>query len=115
MTLKLMHNPRCSQSREALRLLTQSGAEPQVVLYLAVPPTEDELRTLLKKLGMGPRELIRASEPQYKALGLDGRDVSDADLIAAMAKNPILIQRPILIAGSRAIVARPPERVLELL
>ena len=115
MALKLMHNPRCSKSREALKLLTQRGVEPQVILYLAAPPTEDEIRALLKKLGIGPRELIRTSEPQYGALGLGGPDVSDDDLIAAMAKNPVLIERPILISGARAIIARPPERVLDLL
>ncbi len=115
MTLKLYHNPRCSKSRAALKLLEERGLEPEVVLYLDAPPSASELKKLLKELGLKPRELLRTKEAPYKALGLDDPGVSDARIIDAMAANPVLIERPILVAGTRAIIGRPPEKVLEIL
>ena len=111
----LYHNPRCSKSRAALALLQERDADFEVVRYLDTPPDEATLRDLLDKLGMTPLELMRRSESTYRELGLKGADVSDEDRIRAMAAHPILIERPIFIAGARAVVGRPPERVLELL
>jgi arsenate reductase len=115
MALVLYHNPRCSKSRAALKLLEDAGKEPKVVLYLESPPSASEIKDLLAKLAIGPRALMRTKEPVYKELGLDDPKLSDAALIRAMAENPILIERPILVAGKRAVIGRPPERVLDLI
>ena len=111
----LYHNPRCSKSRAALKLLEEQGAEFEVVRYLESPPDENGLRDLLSKLEMNPLELMRRSEAVFRELGLGNAQVSDDERILAMVANPILIERPILISGDRACVGRPPERVLELL
>jgi arsenate reductase len=113
--LTLYHNPRCSKSRGALELLEARGLAPQVVRYLETPPSVAELRELLSKLGIGARALLRTGEDEYKELGLADASLSDEQLIAAMAAHPKLIERPILIAGNRAVIGRPPEKVLELL
>mgnify|MGYP001159276962 CR=1 FL=1 len=115
MTIAIYHNPRCSKSRAALKLLEESGAAVKVVLYLETPPSEQELRALLKKLGVAPRALMRTKEARFRELGLDAPGVSDDNLIRAMVENPILIERPIAIAGRRAVIGRPPETVLGLL
>ena len=115
MPIRLLHNPRCSKSREALALLRERGVEPDVVEYLKQPLTTAELDALLKRLGMGPRQLMRKGEAVYKELGLDDPALTRAALIAAMVENPILIERPIATDGTRAVVGRPPEKVLELL
>ena len=115
MPVTLYHNPRCSKSRQALDLLRKRGVEPDVVLYLEDPPTKARLKELLKLLGVGPRELLRRGEDAYKSLKLADPGVSEAKLIEAMVENPILIERPIAVAGKRAVVGRPPERVLEVL
>lgn len=113
--LTLYHNPRCSKSRGALELLEAHGQAPTVVRYLETPPSVEELRALLNKLGMVPRQLLRSGEDEYKALGLADTGLSDEQLIAAMVAHPKLIERPILVAGERAVIGRPPEKVLELL
>jgi arsenate reductase len=113
--LTLYHNPRCSKSRGALELLEARGLTPQVVRYLETPPSAAELRELLSKLGIGARALLRSGEDEYKELGLADASLSDEQLIAAMAAHPKLIERPILVAGKRAVIGRPPEKVLELL
>ncbi len=115
MPVVLYHNPRCSTSRTALGLIEQRGITPKIVLYLETPPSAAEIRPLLKKLGLKPRQMMRAKEPGFKELSLGEPDVSDDDLIRAMAENPILIERPILISGDRAVIGRPAERVLEIL
>jgi len=115
MSLKLYHNPRCSKSREALRLLREHGAEPEVVLYLETPPSPREITDILRRLGMRARDLMRAKEPLFEELGLDNEALSDAALVKAMAANPVLIERPIAICGDRAAVGRPPENVLNVL
>jgi arsenate reductase (glutaredoxin) len=114
MPVILHHNPRCSNSRDALRLLEERGIEPKIVLYLETPPTKKEVKGILAKLGIGPRELMRSKEALYKSLGLGDPKLSDAALIRAMAENPVLIERPIVISGRRAVIGRPPERVLEI-
>lgn len=115
MKVTIYHNPRCSKSRATLELLREHGVEPEVVEYLRTPPDRATLRKLLSKLDMKPRELLRRSEPPFRELGLAAPDKTDADLIGAMAEHPILIERPIVVAGDKAVIGRPPERVLELL
>lgn len=114
-TPTLLHNPRCSKSRQALALLQERGIEPTVVLYLDTPPTVTELDRLLQRLGLSPRELMRRDEPEYRALGLDDPSLDRAALIEALAAHPRLIQRPILVNGERAAIGRPPEAILEIL
>lgn len=114
-TSTLYHNPRCSKSREALRMLEERGTKLRVVRYLDTPPTAPELKDILKRLGLQPRDLIRQCEPLFASLKLDDPSVTDAALVRAMAENPVLIERPIFDNGTRAIIGRPPERVLELL
>jgi arsenate reductase len=111
----LYHNPRCSKSRGALELLRERGIEPVVVSYLEQAPSVDELRGVLRQLGIGPRDLLRHGEPEYAELGLADPTLSDEALLAAMHAHPRLIERPIFVHDGRAVIGRPPERVLELL
>jgi arsenate reductase len=113
--LTLYHNPRCSKSRQALQLLEDRGLTPTIVRYLETPPTSAQLRDVLAKLGIGARDLLRTGEDEYKALNLADTTLSEDQLIATMAANPKLIERPILIAGDKAVIGRPPENILELL
>lgn len=115
MSVTLYHNPHCSKSRETLKLLRERGVEPAVVEYLKTPPSKDELARLLDLLGLEPRELIRTSEAEYKANGLDQPGLDRDTLIAAMVTHPRLIQRPIAVNGDRVAIGRPPERVLDVL
>lgn len=110
--LVFYHNPRCSKSREALALLQDRDQQPEIVHYLKTPPTEDELRALHQHLGGSVRDMMRSGEKVYKELNLAEAD--DDALFAAMAAHPVLIERPILVAEGRAVIGRPPERVLEL-
>jgi arsenate reductase len=111
----IYHNPRCSKSRQTLELLRARGVEPEVIRYLETPPDAATLRDLLAKLGISARELVRKGEPEYCSAGLDRDDCSEAELIAAMAAHPTLIERPIVVAGVRAVLGRPPENVLDIL
>jgi arsenate reductase len=113
-TLTIYHNPRCSKSRSALALLQERKTPLRIVEYLKDPPTRAELGGLRRKLGLAPSEWIRKNESEYKAAGLDAKTPEDK-LLDAMAEHPILIERPIVVRGDRAVVGRPPERVLELL
>ena len=113
--LTLYHNPRCSKSRGALELLEARGLAPTVVRYLETPPDAATLRSLLGKLGITARELLRSGEDEYKSLDLANPALSEDELIAAMVNHPKLIERPILVAGDNAVIGRPPEKVLEIL
>ena len=113
--LTLYHNPRCSKSRGALDLLEARGLAPTVVRYLETPPDVATLKALLDKLGMTPRQLLRTGEDDYAQLNLADPTLSDAQLIDAMATHPKLIERPILVAGDKAVIGRPPEKILEIL
>ena len=112
---RLYHNPRCSKSRAALELLQARGVEPRIVAYLDSAPDADELRDLLRLLDLPARALLRSGEDAYAALGLDDPSLNDDALIAAMAAHPQLIERPVFVHNGRALIGRPPERVLELL
>lgn len=112
MTVTIYHNPRCSKSRETLRLLEEKGVRPTVVEYLVSPPSKQELKRILGLLGMAPRDILRAKEA--KEAGIDPNQPDDA-LIAAMVANPAVIERPIVVAGDKARLGRPPERILEIL
>lgn len=115
MRTTIYHNPRCSKSRQTLALLEERGISPRVVNYLETPPSAAELKTILKRLGLRPRDLMRKGEPRYAELGLKDRDLEDDALIALMVANPILIERPIVVSGGKAAIGRPPESVLEIL
>jgi len=111
--LTLWHNPRCSKSRAALALLAERGLSPTIRLYLKEPPTEEEIVALLRLLEVPAIGLVRTGEPVFRDLDL--ADGDDNALVAAMAAHPILIERPILVAGPRAVIGRPPEKILDLL
>ena len=112
----IYHNPRCSKSRETLKLLEDTGIEPEVILYLETPPTVATLQDLLKKLGFSSaRQLMRKGEEIYKELSLGDKSLSEAQLLQAMAENPKLIERPIVLANGKARLGRPPEQVRDIL
>jgi arsenate reductase len=115
MTVKIYHNPRCGKSRQTLQLLKDQGIEPEVIEYLKTPPSTQELDDILHMLDMEPRELMRKKEAEYKANSLDDASLDRQALIQAMVNNPILIERPIVIAGEKAAIGRPPETVLDIL
>jgi arsenate reductase (glutaredoxin) len=110
----IWHNPRCTKSRETLALIEEKGITPTVRRYLDDAPGEDEVRAVLAALGLRPIEAMRTKEPEFKAMGLS-KDSPDDALIRAMAEVPKLIERPIVLAGGKARLGRPPEQVLEIL
>jgi arsenate reductase len=113
--VQILHNPRCSKSRATLQLLRDNGVEPEIIEYLQTPPDAGQLAAILEKLGMGPRDLIRKGQAEYKAMGLDDPQLDDEHLVAAMLEAPILIERPIVLASGKAAIGRPPESVLAIL
>lgn len=115
MDITIFHNPRCSKSRQTLQLLQAQGIEPTIRLYLEDSPKAEEIKQLLTKLAISPRELLRKGEQVYKENKLSNKELSDAELIKAMTEFPKLIERPIVINGDRAKLGRPPEQVLEIL
>ena len=115
MKVTIYHNPRCSKSRQTLDLLTSQGIEPVVIEYLKNPPDRNTLKKILKLLNMKPRELMRAKEPVYKQAGLDSKSLNEEQLLDALVTNPILIERPIVLANGKAAIGRPPEAVLAIL
>ena len=114
MSVTIYHNPRCSKSRQTLQLLLDRGIEPRVIEYLKTPPGSNELRHILDLLAMQPRDLMRKKETAYKELGLDDNSLSNEQLVEAMSANPVLIERPIVLANGKAALGRPPESVLEI-
>lgn len=115
MTITILHNPRCSKSRATLNLLRKKDIEPEIIEYLESPPTTEEFKKILAKLSLGPRDVIRTGEKIYKQMELADTKLSDTALITAMVGNPILIERPIVINGDKAVLGRPPESVLDIL
>ena len=110
----IWHNPRCSKSRQTLALLQDHGIEPEDVRYLETPPSKQQIKDILEKLGIPAIDLVRRGESAFKALALS-KDASEAELIEAMSKEPVLIERPVVIHGDRAVLGRPPENVLDLI
>jgi arsenate reductase len=115
MKVTIYHNPRCSKSRQTLQLLQDHGLDPEIIEYLKTPPDRAMLERILKLLGIGPREFMRKNEPEYKEAGLDDETLSRDQLISAMLEHPILIERPIVLANGKAVIGRPPEKVLDIL
>ena len=113
-TLRVYHNARCSKSRSACQLLEDRGLAFEVVEYLKTPPSRDELAAVLAKLGMTAEALVRKGEDIYKA-EFKGRSLTEAEWLDALVAHPALIERPIVVCGERAVIGRPPEKVLELL
>jgi len=114
MKATIYHNPRCSTSRRTLELLRDRGADVKVVEYLSDPPSGDELRRLYERAGITPREGLRSKEPLARELKL-GEESSDAQILDAMARHPILIERPLVETEKGVRLGRPPERVEEIL
>ncbi|MEO0443956.1 MAG: arsenate reductase (glutaredoxin) [Pseudomonadota bacterium] len=111
----IYHNPRCSKSRNTLALLESKGITPDIVLYLDTPPDKTELKSIVAKLGLGVRDIIRTGEALYQHLSLKDDSLSDEQLLEAIAEHPKLLQRPIVVDGKHAIIGRPPEKVLDLI
>ena len=114
MTVTIYHNPRCSKSRQTLALLEEKGITPKIVKYLETPPSAAELKRILDKLGLKARDILRKGEAAYDELGLKDSGHTDDELLALMVKNPILIERPIVVSGARAAIGRPSEAVLKI-
>ena len=115
MSITIYHNPKCSKSRQTLKLLQEQGINLVTIEYLKNPPTVEKLKEILSLLGVSPRDLIRKKENEYKELDLANSRLSDEDLIGFMVKNPNLIERPIVLANGKAALGRPPEQVLYIL
>ena len=115
MSITIYHNPKCSKSRQTLKLLQEQGINPVTIEYLKNPPTVEKLKEILSLLGVSPRDLIRKKEDEYKELDLANSRLSDEDLIGFMVKNPNLIERPIVLANGKAALGRLPEQVLYIL
>ncbi len=113
--LTIYHNPRCTKSRQTLELLQSKGLEPKIVEYLKNPPTAKELDEILKKLKLEPQDITRTKEEVYGKLGLKNKKLSRAEMIGVLVKNPVLIERPIVVKDGKAAIGRPPENVLEIL
>lgn len=113
--ITIWHNPRCSKSREALRLLEERGETPEIVKYLDETPDAATLKATLVMLGIGPRDLLRTKETEYQELGLDDTSLTDDAIIEMMVSHPKLIERPVVIKEGKAVIGRPPEKVIELL
>ncbi|MDF1654783.1 MAG: arsenate reductase (glutaredoxin) [Coxiellaceae bacterium] len=114
-TYTIYHNPRCSKSRQTLALLEDNGITPTIITYLDNPPSAKELKSLLKQLDLSPRDLMRKNESAYTTAGIKDGDLSEDELIEAMVSHPVLIERPIVSNGKRAVLGRPPANVLELI
>ena len=115
MKVTIYHNPRCSKSRQTLELLINQGIEPVVVEYLKTPPDRNALKKILKLLNMEPRELMRTKEPVYRQAGLNSKHLNEEQLLDALIANPVLMERPIVLANGKAAIGRPPEAVLAIL
>ncbi|MCE7909716.1 MAG: arsenate reductase (glutaredoxin) [Candidatus Omnitrophica bacterium] len=111
----IYHNPRCTTSCKVLGLIREKGIEPEVIEYLKTPLSREELEQLAKQAGMKPQELLRKKEKEFKELGLDSADTTAGQALDAMAAHPVLMERPVVLAGQKGVLARPAEKVLEIL
>ncbi|MFN3727467.1 MAG: arsenate reductase (glutaredoxin) [Allosphingosinicella sp.] len=115
MSVTIYHNPACGTSRNALELMRATGVEPEVIHYLETPPSREELVSLIRRMGISPRDLIRQKGTPYAELGLSDPSLSDDQLIDAMVEHPILINRPIVVGPKGVKLCRPSEEVLSVL
>ena len=115
MKATIYHNPLCGTSRKTLEILRDEGVEVQVIEYLKTPPTREDLQRLYKRAGMTARDGLRAKEPLAAELGLTGDDAGDNIILDAMVKHPILINRPLVETGKGVVLARPQDKVREIL
>jgi len=115
MTVQIIHNPRCSKSRQALSLLEKHNIEPEIILYLEDAPSVSDLREILLKLDMKPRDIMRTGEKIYKELELADEGLDDDALLTVLSGHPILIERPIVITEDKAVIGRPAENILDIL
>lgn len=115
MPVTIWHNPRCSKSRQTLKLLEEQGVDPDIRLYLKDAPSADEIRAALKQLGQPVRALLRSKEPALRERFPDPDAASDEQLINALAEEPVLIERPLVLTEKGAALGRPPEQVLSVL
>lgn len=113
--LTIYHNPNCSKSRETLEILTNNGRSPEIVDYLTDPPTKAVLQSIVKLLNIPPAEIVRTGEQAYELAGFNIDTMSDDEIIDAICTHPILLQRPIVVYGDKAIIGRPPSRVLDII
>lgn len=111
---KIYHNSRCSKSREACSILNEKGVKFETIEYLKTPPTQKEIKELLKMLGMKAQDIVRKGEPLFKEK-FANKKLSEGEWIKVLAENPILIERPIIVKGDKAVIGRPPEKVLDLI
>ena len=114
-SITIYHNPRCSNSRQALELLKKHGVTPTVIEYLNTPPSTSDIKKLLTLLNITARDLMRRNEDTYQEQKLSDTSLTEDDLIKAIAEHPKLLQRPIIVHGNKAVIARPPENLLEIL
>ncbi len=114
-SIRIYHNPECSKSRAALALLEENDVDPQIIYYMETPPSIDEIKSLLAKLDLKLLDIIRRSEDDFNELGLDDETLSEEIILDLLQKHPQLLQRPIVVKGDKAIIARPPEDVLTLI
>lgn len=112
--IKIYHNPRCSKSRETLQILEEKNEMFEVIKYLENPVSAEELQEIIKKLQLSPIDLVRTKEKEWKE-NFQGKELSDKNIIDAMVKFPRLIERPIVIKGNKAVIGRPPQKILEIL
>ena len=110
----IYHNPRCRKSRETLEIIRKNDVEPEIILYLEQPPNSEEIRDLVRLLGIPPEELVRKTEAIYKEQ-FKGRDLTEEEWIEALSTYPKLMERPIVVEGDKAVIGRPPENVMALL
>ena len=115
MGLKILHNPRCSKSRQTLAILSENGIDVDIIEYLKDVPSKETLKQIINILGIKPRDLLRKGEGVYKENNLIREGLTDDDLIQFMIDNPILIERPIVYDTKRAVIGRPPDNVLKLI
>lgn len=113
--LTIYHNPACSKSRETLEILTNNDRTPEIVEYLTEPPTREVLEELITLLNIPPSELVRTGEQVYQEAGINLQSMSDADIIDVLCTYPSLLQRPIVVSDNKAIIGRPPSRVLDII
>lgn len=115
MSVTIYHNPRCSKSRKTLELIQSRGIKPVIIEYLKDPPSRKKLKEILAMLKLEPRQLMRTNENVFKEKGLDNPSLSQDQLVSAMVENPILIERPIVVAKGKAVIGRPPENALKII